>query len=443
MRDAVVLVPGIMGSELRSRDGRILWGMNWRTLADARIRWRLHSELRVRPEDLDVDPYAPLSTRRVYAFQPLVCAASFPFWSQEPYTGISRDLKNHLPDGAFKAFAYDWRLPVTFNAIEFAHRAKLHLTSWRRANIGTDPEEIKLVVVAHSMGGLVAWHALQADPDLHHDVRSLVTLGTPFGGALSALQTLADDGRATPPRLTTPRAARELARTCPGVYDLLPRDECVLDGQPRRLTAGDVSEVGGNKGLAQEAIQRRANFELSHPHNAVAMSMLAGTGQDTAAQIRWDRTHARFLFDEILFGSGDATVVEHNALAADRPEFKIPQTHAALAAGPEGITFARKRMLGQDIGQALAMPGLNVVLDDCQLAGTVSLTVKQPTGWVPTEVTSTPAGLRQITRWSPRRRDDTWLYEAVLPPGIHRVFVHQRGFSPITHLLCVEQGDPK
>lgn len=439
MSDAVILVPGIMGSELRSRDGRVLWGMSWSTMVDGRNPLRFHRELEVLPEDLVIDPTQDPRHRRIRASGLLTCAAYFPFWSQEPYTAMAEHLKEHLPDPrAFLAFAYDWRLPVALNAADFAHRARRHLAAWRKASGVSDPHEAQLVIIAHSMGGLVAWQAIQDDAELHSSVRSVVTLGTPFGGSLSSLEVLADHGLAKPP-LTTRIAARRLARTCPGVYDLLPRDSCVLDGTPRSLTPADVAAAGGDQTLAQEAIDRRPRLELSHPHRPVAMSVLVGTGQDTTSQVEWDPVRLRFRFDEAQRRSGDGTVVESNALAPGRRAFRIPQTHSGLAASPDGLAFARKRMLGQEVGEPLALPGVNVILDDCQPAGSVSLTVADAASGIAPVITSTPINSLATTRWARQRRHHELRYTAILPPGLHRVTVRQGGFSPLTHLLYVEE----
>lgn len=430
--DAVMLLPGIMGSELRRRsDDSVLWGMSWRTASDGHLPWRSHQELAVTDEDLT-------SGGRIYAADLLRCRALFPFWSKQPYTAIERRLRDAVGDRrALKPFPYDWRLPVDLNAKRFAQEATDHLERWRSAHLNAG--DVQLTLVAHSMGGLVAWQAIQKFG--LKNVRSLVTLGTPFGGSLNAFRILAEgDDAATTPGLTTLRAARDLARTCPSVYDLLPSNPCARQGASlRALTTADVAAVNASRALAQAAALRRPVTNINAAHVLVSMSMLVGVGQSTDAVLPIDDL-GNFRFADFEQGSGDGTVLEVNALAEGRPAMRIPQSHENLARSIEGINFACARVLGHDIGEPLALPGLDVSMDDCQMAGVVSLRVRQEEVTVPTRVTSSLDGDLATTTWTPRLQDKTYVYTAELPPGLHEVSVGQGGFSPLTRLLWVE-GD--
>ena len=78
------------------------------------------------------------------------------------------------------------------------------------------------------------------------DTKEVITLGTPFRGAVKALGVLS---RGWPPWLPGIRSrCRRLARTLPSVYELLPRYQAVVEGSERRTVAAadlDPTESGG------------------------------------------------------------------------------------------------------------------------------------------------------------------------------------------------------
>src|SRR5262249_57276154 len=109
----------------------------------------------------------------------------------------------------------------------------------------------RLVLVAHSMGGLVV-RAMAAIPGAMDRVRAVVTLGTPFEGAAKAAVIL-NSGRGGPVPLPR-RRMRRLAATMPGVHELLPTYRSVDDGDDvRRLTPADVAGLRRARGLAPAA----------------------------------------------------------------------------------------------------------------------------------------------------------------------------------------------
>src|SRR5260370_35493225 len=87
-------------------------------------------------------------------------------------------------------------------------------------------KDASVVLVAHSMGGLVA-RCFTGTMGGASAVRQTVTLGTPFFGAVKAAYLL-NPGRGAPAWL--PRARlRELALPLPAVHDPLPSYRCVDD----------------------------------------------------------------------------------------------------------------------------------------------------------------------------------------------------------------------
>lgn len=196
--DAVVVIPGIMGSVLvDTATKRTLWGLNhigWYSRA-----WSTGSSLRDLA-DLEPGRIKPRGLLRFPAWAPL---GYF-----EPYDRLVRHLKEMVHPRAVCEFAYDWRLPVLHNARLLARAAHGHLATWRadpaHERLGVlqaDPSPARLVLVAHSMGGLLtrALPLVEGTEDEHgeiptvtEDIRATITLGTPFRGAAKAATVLAN-----------------------------------------------------------------------------------------------------------------------------------------------------------------------------------------------------------------------------------------------------------
>lgn len=121
-------------------------------------------------------------------------------------------------------FPYDWRYPIASNAVRLAQFVDLILaksnahSTYRSRNITVD----KVNIVAHSMGGCLAKH-YAAVLGGHKMIEKLVMLASPLRGSLDALKTLVM-GETWFFDWFTRKGLRKLARTLPGVYDLLPFD---------------------------------------------------------------------------------------------------------------------------------------------------------------------------------------------------------------------------
>ncbi|WP_231631085.1 lipase/acyltransferase domain-containing protein, partial [Streptomyces clavuligerus] len=287
-QDAVVVVPGIMGSELYDTEqDRVVWG-----LSDS--RWLLRAwtlpggldRLHVTPEEREgrLGRIRARRLLRVPAWSPVLRGV-------EPYGALVRTVTRSAasPDAVLE-FPYDWRLPVAVNARLLAGAARAHLERWRRHPAHTaarrhrvDEREGRLVFVAHSMGGLLTLAALRDGPDadLARDTRGVLTLGTPFRGAVAAAVIL-NSGRGAPVPLPHGRL-RRLAATMPGLHDLLPSFTCLGEGaDARKPTPSDIVALGGDEELARRSRELHERL-AAHPlpgHRAVI-----GVSQPTAQSL--------------------------------------------------------------------------------------------------------------------------------------------------------------
>ena len=105
------------------------------------------------------------------------------------------------------------------------------LAVWRRY---TGNPDAKTILLAHSMGGLVARYYLEA-LEGHRDARALITFGTPYRGAPQALEPLVNGMRKGWLDLTS------MIRSFTSVYQLLPIYQCIDTGTHWRR----VTELGG------------------------------------------------------------------------------------------------------------------------------------------------------------------------------------------------------
>jgi hypothetical protein len=225
LRHLIVVIPGIGGSVLADPAGLPVWGPGIGGIGGTVVD---PGRLSV-SEAPRLEPLALLPT--IGALPPLVVPG---------YSGLVRQLLNGFrgrqtdtprvdiarpgadPDlsADIVLFPYDFRLGVR----DAAERLKIEMDS-RLAGLTGSARQARVIVVAHSMGGLVARYWL-GPLEGASDCRALITLGTPHRGAPKALDWLVNGARIGPVRLT--RASAVLAGW-PSVYDLLPRYEAVWD----------------------------------------------------------------------------------------------------------------------------------------------------------------------------------------------------------------------
>jgi hypothetical protein len=239
-RDLVVVLPGISGSVL-SKDGKEVWGAStaaiWRAVTSGGDSIR---SLAI--ESLD-DPSLDDLGDGVKATGLVQDLHIIPgLWKIDGYTGLMKRLESALqlqPGRNLFAFAYDWRRDNKVSARKLARLAKGRLDKWRESSGASDA---KLVLVAHSMGGLVSQYFLEVMGG-RKDTRALVSFGTPYRGSLNALGYLANGFSEGVGPLNV-ELTSTLA-TFTAVYQLLPAFECVDSGDGKLARIGEIAGVNG------------------------------------------------------------------------------------------------------------------------------------------------------------------------------------------------------
>jgi pimeloyl-ACP methyl ester carboxylesterase len=235
-RDVIVLLPGIMGSRLR-KNGTTVWGLGARSLGSMLISrgGSVTEALLLEDDDLDAEELDD----GVVADALLSDLHLIPgVWKIDGYSKVSAEIQAlfgaRLGENFFP-FPYDWRRYNESSARRLQARSGGWLRAWReRGNT-----EAKLILVAHSMGGLVARYFLEVLGGWQ-DTRALITFGTPFRGSLNAVDALANGVRKGPMGLVK---LTELSRSLNSLYQLLPTFEAYDDGSGVLQRVGEIQGV--------------------------------------------------------------------------------------------------------------------------------------------------------------------------------------------------------
>lgn len=453
MPDAVIYLPGIMGSELVDASGRVVWGMSPRLLARQLFFRDVMERLKPRPSD------------GITASRPVQLPIPVPLLSGiEPYTALENRLRGvTLRPEAVRAFAYDWRRSIADAAAALAPVARAHLAEWRRRFDDLPEDERRgrprprLVLVGHSMGGLVAsWFATKLRDKGGDDVRLVVTLGTPFSGSVNAVRVLAS-GRYLPLGVLA-TALRDATRTMPGVYELVAGYPCVDEGDDadglarpfRRLTPADLGRIGSDADLAAVAQTTMATLAAAlADHAGGRIRCLVGTTQPTLQSVRFADDGDVDFAEVVADGetrrrenhAGDGTVFRYAALTEGVTPAYLPQAHGALAKSNEGIQFAADVVTERSLRPFQAASELGLRVPELAVAGvpfTVEAVDAEP-GAICQVVDGETNALVGIQLLAPR--DGTLATDVVPPaPGVLRISVAYSGFSPVERLVLV--ADP-
>ena len=353
--DAVIYLPGLMGSELRDSEGCLVWGFAPRLLVAA-----LRSDAPL--QRLHLDPECPDDGITATG---LAGWAMLPrLWGTEPPADLVQALRTNIAvhPAAVKVVPYDWRQSIRDLAPELATAARAHLESWRRHPQGNP--DAKLSLVCHSMGGLVARYYVDVLGG-GADVRRVVTLGTPFFGSVKAILAL-DRGHVLPFGFRA-RAVCALVCTFPSIYELTPRYRCVEtnDGSLCRLAPDDLAAIGADPSLAEAADRTHREIDAGKTRGYAVYRAAIGLRQPTLQSAIFDGSRRGYL---MRLGEenrdGDGTVYREAACLPHNDPKELAQQHKQLANSKEAIEFVRAKLtdhpqgppLGPDDGIGLQVP---------------------------------------------------------------------------------------
>ena len=354
------MLPGIMGSELTGPDGTVLWGVSWRMIWN-RLKSGGFAALTVGQDDKTSDVLAD----GVTATRLIPCAHLIPgFWKIDFYTeavdridsAFENTIRGVATVDAVRAapilgldtsgaerpanlieFPYDWRRDNRSAANRLDRLVGPQLSAIKKSTGGMP----RVILVAHSMGGLVARYYLQKLGGWGR-CRALYTYGTPYRGSPQALDYLLNGYPGMPGYVTG------VLRSMTAVHQLLPYYPAVHDGG-----GGDCMHVRDAPGLpgtiARDAGLAWSGFhETMIPPNGPTLRSdqlfvaFVGVGQRTVQALRLKDTSyvaspevpPDFKDPGGVYAGGDSTVPRISATpqeySAGQVEHFVVEKHSSL-----------------------------------------------------------------------------------------------------------------
>lgn len=342
MPDVIVLLPGIMGSVLR-KDGRDVWAFSGAAIMDGlRTLGNSLRALRLTSDPPDVDDLGDgVSAHRIFPDTHLLPG----LWKIDGYAETSKAVRaafDVTPGQNFFEFPYDWRRDNRVSARRLARAGGGWLRAWRQSSGNGNAQ---LILVAHSMGGLVARHFLEVLGGWR-DTRMLITFGTPYRGSLNALNFIANGFRKSLGPLSLDLSG--LVRSFTSVYQLLPIYSCYDPGDGRLVRVGEASGIpnvdptrAASALTFHREIQQAVETNLRDPVYArtrYAIHPIVGTYQPTlqSARLAGGTVEVSHFYPGMhLEGDGtvpevSATPIEPDSLEAQHKTVYVGEVHGSL-----------------------------------------------------------------------------------------------------------------
>jgi pimeloyl-ACP methyl ester carboxylesterase len=452
MRDVVVCIPGITGSVLR-KDGRDVWNISGGALISALMTLgQSIADLELERDPPDVDDLgdgitAPEVIRDVHLIPGL--------WKIDGYTKMLRYIEDTFDVTRGRnlfEFPYDWRRDNRVAARRLQRHAGDWLKAWRESSGSSDA---KLVLVGHSMGGLISRYFLEC-LDGWRDTRTLVTFGTPYRGSLNALDTLVNGKKIKFLDLT------KVARSFTAIHQLLPTYPCYVDGaaDPARVDETDIPNLDRAKAKSALDFHReiatavdKHRDDPAYREDGYDLARIIGSEQPTSQSAERDGDRVKLLRTiEGQDPGGDGTVPRPSAtpleVENDQGATFSAERHASLQNDDHLLLQLTGVLTGNTIDWSLfrnAVPMIDVALDVEDVysdkdAVVVRAKPKQDPGEGFMVLAADVESGAERARQPLTPRDDGW-YETELgrlPQGVYRVTVYGQGrVEPVTDLVTV------
>jgi hypothetical protein len=452
MRDVVVCLPGITGSVLK-KDGKDVWNISGGALFNALLTLgRNVGDLELEDDPVDVDDLgdgisAPEVIRDVHLIPGL--------WKIDGYTKLVRHIEETFDvtrgQNLFE-FPYDWRRDNRVAARRLQRQSREWLQRWRASSGASDA---KLVLVGHSMGGLISRYFIEC-LDGWRDTRTLVTFGTPYRGSLNALETLVNGKKIKFLDLT------DVVRSFTSIHQLLPTYPCYDggDGRLARVDAAAIPHLDAGRAKAAldfhreiaDAVERHLD-DSAYMDARYGLGRIVGIKQPTLQSATRDGDRVRMA--RTIGGddpAGDGTVPRPSAtpleLGDDEGAAFSAERHASLQNDDHVLLQLTGVLTGNVIDWSRfrgVVPMVDVALDVPDLIPpTEPLVVRaqpdrDPAGGLLVVAVDVRTGAERA-RKELTLRDDGWHETelARLPEGLYRVTVLGAGaVEPVTDLVTV------
>jgi len=453
-KDLVIVLPGITGSVLANKAGKEVWapsgGAVWRAITSF---GNSIEGLELTGDDIDDGVTAPRLVPDVTLVPGLV--------KIDGYGRIVGYLQQQLglEDGRnLRAFPYDWRRDNRVTAKRLQAQAMDWLQQWRTSSGHADA---KLVLIGHSMGGLIARYFVECLGGWQQ-TRRIVTLGTPHRGSMNAVGFLENGMKKGIGPLGLDLSP--LLRSLTSVYQLLPIYPCVSsNGALQRVAdaaqAGLLPHVDAKRAAAARAFhqeiqdaQARNAQDDTYRREGPLLLPIVGIEQPTvqSAAIQGGKLVLLNSYENSDDG-GDGTVPRVSATPielSDEPrEVYAAESHGALQnadgtlANLKGV-LTREQIDFRKFQRAEDQAMLSLELDDVVLPGeALRVRVRASEGNARIGVTLQPlAGGAALDEALRRDAEPPWQSgDFDLQPGVWRITAHADGATPVSDLFVVAE----
>ncbi len=404
--DVVVVIPGIGGSVL-ARGSKEIWAP--RPGAALRAVLSLGSSIK----DLELDGDDPTATDlgdgiTATRLVPDLHVIPGLGWKIDGYGRLREQLVGRLglsPGRNYFELPYDWRRDNT----AAAHRLADNAERWLEARRQDGHPDARLILVGHSMGGIVARIFLELLGGWRQ-TRALVSFGTPYSGSVNALEFLSGGFRKGWGPITIDLT--DTLRSFTSVYQLLPSYRCMAtnDGLDYIDRVADVPGLDTTSTAAAMALHRRLRATVDDHRT----DDYEGTGgydiRPVVGDFQVTKSSARIDAGELSISNlrggaderGDGTVPKVSAMPHELLDGWVnaafmSEKHASLQNDDAVIDHLCGVLASTDIDLVDVFPAgdvpVAVTVDDALLGEPVTLTaaVRDP-GFAP-EVTAERLGL--------------------------------------------------
>lgn len=461
--DVYVLVPGILGSVLQ-KDGKDVFGLTagagfralfsgGRSVTDLQI-----SEPAWEPPDPDDEEIrsVPDLGDGVTADRLAADAHLIPgLWKVDGYGKIGEFVRKRfdlVPGQSYFEFPYDWRRDNRAAAHQLAANCQLWLARRRE-----EYPDAQLVLLGHSMGGLVSRYYLEILGGWR-DTRRLITFGTPYRGSLNAVDFIANGYS----RFFGLVDLTELLCSLPSVHQLLPIYRCVDAGGSEMVRLTELPEVlprltrkqvetarAFHKEIEDAVARHRQDHE--YVERGYRIRPVVGIDQPTNQSAIWRGGQLEIIrsYDGQDLG-GDGTVPRVSAAPqeaeSDQDAMFSSDKHASLQNADAVHTQMRGWINEINLGDFLAAIPVHVAVETAEVhqAGQPAPVKLMPSApvtrlvaslsWVggPTE----PASPSETLALSPGD-GPTHIEFAPKDPGVYRLQVDADEIEPVSDLVTV------
>ncbi|SFZ84475.1 Lecithin:cholesterol acyltransferase [Devosia enhydra] len=450
--DVVVLLPGILGSEL-TKDGKLLWGAG--SIWDSVFNNGLARLQLTAPGSLDEDIGDGIVPRSILRWPALIPD----FWKIGGYQELSYNLQDRLglkKGKNFFEFPYDWRRDNRVAAIRLARESHDWLKAWREESGNA---EAKLILIVHSMGGLIARHFVEV-LEGWKATRATIAIATPFAGSGDALDFLQSGIKAN----FLPDGVKRSIYTFAGfdsLYQLLPTGPFLRDGagSPVKLVDANLLKVDRNRVRSALAFHDEMRDAAStnksigaYLERKGATRTVIGSEQPTkVGGFVDDQGWVTFSGKSVQEGflSGDGTVPRRSATPPEVGEEVAafaPTSHSAITSYGSVMSHVCNAIAGMPETPLRDRGGvgtISLLVDDLYRAGAdvaIRAATRQSAQFLNLTLTNLDDTKPPIkTRMN--KVDDYYVWQYALPAGSYRASVEATGAEEASDIFTVVDVD--